>query len=110
MLYVRGEVTLSGLAIGSDGGETPPDTADAAPVAVTAAVLSLAAAVSFTKKAPLSYHAISAARVLSVKAIKPQYAVRKARLITGNTEPRRALSDRISGILARKPALNTKMK
>lgn len=50
MLYVRGEVTLSGLAIGSDGGETPPDTADAAPVAVTAAVLSLAAAVSFTKK------------------------------------------------------------
>lgn len=50
VLYVRGEVTLSGLAISSDGGETPPDTADAAPVAVTAAVLSLAAAVSFTKK------------------------------------------------------------
>ena len=50
VLYVRGEVTLSGLAIGSDSGETPPDTADAAPAAVTAAVLSLAAAVSFTKK------------------------------------------------------------
>lgn len=52
VLYVKGEVTLSGLALASEAPETPPapDTADAAAFAVTAAALSFAAVVIIAKK------------------------------------------------------------
>lgn len=54
-LYVKGEVTVSGLALNSEGASVPvnpptPDTADALSIAAAAAVLSFAAVIPFVKK------------------------------------------------------------